>query len=1629
MLSNINDCILIKIIKHVSDVCYSNSLNNEEAIVIFFKFLVKLHIEYCPNESVKKTIIKCFKLCPDEKQATLRTLFSSDLIKIMEREHNFSEAEFLFKTLSNCCEQFPEIILQCTKKIIIFLEFHLQKAYYCLSGDESSPVTKISAIRCIHETFRFFLNFFKRNLINTSLSPSLNEYFVKLQYSNYLPMETLFNCTLSIVSFHLTSMTPLEFWKVCQKNILSEPDFIKLSLCVSILNTFSWQDLILVENYSEKSLFSYLFDIIVKIYKRSSNDSSIILSTSRVVFIISKRLSNCCKIQIEKIELEFLIDFVWDHLDHYIDGVRHLARDTLLNIIKIKDEYVLEKILCSLSACNRNSKAFIVVLTLLADKKISEDIIKYLPCVSNELLSLMSSSNSAIHVFLSLMTDNLTNTEFELWFNYWIQPLFHCADTLDVKYIEQILKNAVQLSPNISKKFIKMKDENKFFLKISLICFKIEKQINSQNIECINWIDMITVETMKKALHNNDNEIRIIAVNLILDSHKTTKSFLKEELELMKYFIIYNVKTEEASIRQINLSLVKKLILRMKESQYSAVVRSDKILEKSVEQNYTQFHHWLITFCFENLFFDENFARRYFVLEVLNLISTFLSLNETKKQMFKDTKNICLLLNCIWDTHEQNKLLAVKILKSKSLEKINLPSEISIEDIFNIIKVLVSSINPSDCITAAYLLEVMIYLSNKNSEEYTLDILSNLAKMLEIEIKLAEKSIILASAKGPMYGIIHTIRHLVNTLNWETISLNDNWIKLINNVSNLCLKCEKIVSVIVNASSPEGLIPMDGLCQNNDQVNSQVVLLCAWRTTKEASLILGDIVGIIASKTTNSKLDEILITDIFSCLTMLLSETKHRGAFEQIFVAYSKICSIMWKSPIFHNIPFQYLEDVLKEIKSGTDEKYCATRRSAGMPFIVQALICSNHDKHRVVSLTLDALISMCEVENETGKSKIELVHALNVLRALFRCSNLGEFVDPFISRAINISIILFNSSSWPVRNSSTLLLSALINRVFGVPRSSTEVSWKNCMTGRLFFERYPDLYFTFLKEFKKFSPSDLRPSLYPTLLILARLLPTSNENPDCVFQLSVYIPYIFKCAQSPVMKTRMLAATSIVPQITLNKFVEYISTIINTLINSKLNENFVHGLFLQILSLVKKLPDLLQEDINKLLIICELFLSKYYIFNHYSYVIKEVLVMCITYTWIQLDNLHYSCVNDIYNYTLKSIVTVFHSKVIGRSKYLESSILFLFSICVKAQLDFSEVIIKLMTNKVCYEKMYKILEVILVPSSNEVCDILKEIKKHKNWNEKILFDQFAANNSFADLLCKQCIEVDNLIHIKYTVLSNYSVASCLYFTKYESVTNFMSRAYDFRRDDELAQALFCINNQIRVNKIKKSCEFKKLIELLEYVFLSKKSDNCKCASIDIMVDNYDFFVNESQSNIKILLKLWTMLIRYSEDDSEEVRDCVWRLVDKTVIGSKAFELLFEKFSCLFNKHATSVLVSLICWAYIDIELPQDRYTEQAFDGEDTCKYKEHSVRKNLAIGTVNKLTNNQNEFMNLKINEEIKEWMFETWTNNTEFHQAIIKFSTIKDLINYAKDFNSNVNNFLEIKCIFQLTNRKNCL
>ena len=156
----------------------------------------------------------------------------------------------------------------------------------------------------------------------------------------------------------------------------------------------------------------------------------------------------------------------------------------------------------------------------------------------------------------------------------------------------------------------------------------------------------------------------------------------------------------------------------------------------------------------------------------------------------------------------------------------------------------------------------------------------------------------------------------------------------------------------MNNSSPEGHLPMDIESSTLSStvpessattVTPQMVLVCSWRTVKEVSLLFGYLSA--KSPITNDKselglLAEEQLIEIGEHLVTLLFETKHRGAFEQAHVGFGQLCTRLWRlsHETLNKLPKVWLHHLLLAVSglSPGNAKLCATRRSAGVPFMVQ---------------------------------------------------------------------------------------------------------------------------------------------------------------------------------------------------------------------------------------------------------------------------------------------------------------------------------------------------------------------------------------------------------------------------------------------------------------------------------------------------------------------------------------------------------------------------------------------------------------------------------------------------------------------------------------------------------------------
>ncbi|XP_073409555.1 tRNA (32-2'-O)-methyltransferase regulator THADA-like [Dendrobates tinctorius] len=319
-----------------------------------------------------------------------------------------------------------------------------------------------------------------------------------------------------------------------------------------------------------------------------------------------------------------------------------------------------------------------------------------------------------------------------------------------------------------------------------------------------------------------------------------------------------------------------------------------------------------------------------------------------------------------------------------------------------------------------------------------------------------------------------------------------------------------------------------------------------------------------------------------------LLQSRHRGAFELAYVGFVKLTEMLIRceEESLRGLPRQWLCNVLEEIKSSDpSSRLCATRRSAGIPFYIQALLASEpkNSKAGLLKMTMKELINLAMPLSDLNgnSSTIPQVHALNILRAVFRDTRLGENVIPYVGEGTQAAILGFTSPVWAVRNSSTLLFSTLITRIFGVKRGKDERSKKNRMTGREFFSRFPTLYPFLLEQLEIVANTvdsqtgelKLHPSLYLLLLILSKLYPSPMDGTYSALSMAPFIHFVMRCGHSPVHRSREMAAQALVPFLMVQDIPQTAANLLQSLpltSSCTVRQNHVHGVLLQVLYMLQ---------------------------------------------------------------------------------------------------------------------------------------------------------------------------------------------------------------------------------------------------------------------------------------------------------------------------------------------------------------------------------------------------------------------------------------------------------------------------
>ncbi|KAK4882973.1 hypothetical protein RN001_006292 [Aquatica leii] len=982
---------------------------------------------------------------------------------------------------------------------------------------------------------------------------------------------------------------------------------------------------------NDKTVLSFMLHKLIYSATRTKQNIHRIIGISKALTMLSSHLQSLHITEIENVFNEYL-----EYLNIYIDNVPDVVKNNSLTILKnlikaaemsTKKGYNVIKIIMdwfkNLSRCSSFYTVMVTLSSEIGCKTIfneNPDLVKHM--LDN--LSIPANAANILNSFEKLMSNHRKDVQSKTeWIDYWAKEILsHLQKSSEPDVFINLFVAAFKVEPDCLSVLTQdrmLQTDSELLALLGCIHFVRRTGLPldmsnylSTSEEC--WrqlLDYKVFDVLKTHLHD---EIRILTLGVIVDSHSSTEVFTEWELNYLVDYLYYNINVPNANFRQKLVSYSKKIMQRLNDvivSHQNKIETANKCKQHELKEKlllkvklvsvpilnyYSRFWESLFNnVLLPGLYPDSNYLRKSTSLEILTMSKNYLSKLEYAK-LWDDQaiSNLKYIVDC--DTYEQNKKSATDLLMEFPSTCLNFHTKENISSYIDKCLSLAINIKPMQTISAAYMLNVCLRAPNvrtilldklqrvdihlcdvgSQNQIWTSDTSYLMLLLLHAELSvcltIAQQNIHEGATSKPIHGLIFCVRHLLNNTNLNDKSKLPHWRVFCHDLIKICLELTAIVNTIVCNDSPEGYLPDDSIINQTDgTATAQMITVYGWRATKEISLLFGDLAlnaPFCYGAECEGLIDEQQIMIMGEYFFDLLINTKHRGAFEQASIGFRNLCTRLWRlldTPV-NSLPVKWLETVTSLLLGTHSEgiKSCETRRSAGIPFMVQAIL-STEPVSAGSSKNFDSFMkTLLEVgSNETFLAEQRIL-ALNILRALYRHNRLGEMVVPYCAQGVIIAVKGFGCTVWGIRNSATLLFSALVMRIFGVQRlrDTIEVSIKNKMQGQVFFVRYPELFNFLLQELEIASKQKYHSSLYPVLLVLSRLY--CNKEALDRSQLDVFLPYVELCLNNPSFKIRELAAQTIPALSELSKLQGLTVNCILKLSDKSLSNNYCHGLLLQ---------------------------------------------------------------------------------------------------------------------------------------------------------------------------------------------------------------------------------------------------------------------------------------------------------------------------------------------------------------------------------------------------------------------------------------------------------------------------------
>ncbi|XP_053378455.1 thyroid adenoma-associated protein homolog [Mercenaria mercenaria] len=623
--------------------------------------------------------------------------------------------------------------------------------------------------------------------------------------------------------------------------------------------------------------------------------------------------------------------------------------------------------------------------------------------------------------------------------------------------------------------------------------------------------------------------------------------------------------------------------------------------------------------------------------------------------------------------------------------------------------------------------------SNSSSNDYSVSATQNASvnsiveflEMLLSEVERymseSEKDLVKASKKYPIHGLISAVTQCLTETSDLWMTPSPDLVHVSEQLVKLCQQIiEKMLNIMAGVAGQEACpsfaeigMALENLLSENqtdyEETTSlspeyQYMLSWCWNNIKGSCTSLGEVTKVTILS--GFPISVATIHSISATFHTVLTKCRHKGVIEGCRSAYIKFCSALFHSNQrdILSVPEIALTEVLSSLKNRSISS-SVTRRSAGLPIIIQAVLVSEKKMKKtcLLSKAVTSLFEICELplDKDLGVTDLPQVHGLNILNSLFCDASLTASLIGHTSHAVILVIQQFGSPSWAIRNAATRFFSTLVTRIFGQKKSHGD-KFCNSVTFQEFSSYYPDLPPFMLKILDEASEGDvmdisqIHAGLFPVLTLLSCLKPMDTEDQAVVRQLRRFHALMQPFLGSPVYQLRHLVASALVAMVTVQDMTSSVISCLHDHVTSlktfnNICNNSLHGYLIYIHGLLDFIDRL--EDQEKL---WTLLTKETWLISQNNGMVSSVYVKILHRLLIDCPSV--MC-DEILEFVIVEHCTRGSKQIIGNSVYCEAAVEFLFESYNRNSLCLYGLVDKLLTfnnveaRKSCLEKLPKFLE------------------------------------------------------------------------------------------------------------------------------------------------------------------------------------------------------------------------------------------------------------------------------------------------------------------------------------------------